>query len=886
MRIGGMAFAAAVCVSTLSAEASTRPPRKPATGWRELTSDHFQLQTDLPSKEAAALLAQLERARAWSASAVPQPPRTSPLLGVVAFANKEELHVHLAHGENVFDTYVVDATGRDRLLLDGGERLRQGPAIASAVTQYFTALALPRGPRWLLEGLAYQAWLAHPVEGEAFPRIEKPLPVKEIFDWPPAIDMDFELTQQRSITSSFLVEMLSQEHAPQLAALERRLGQAEKPVQAWNAIFPDWTQGDTAALARLDQALLAHWSGRKQRPAPEKVRLPRFTEREMDRPAVCTLELELPRTWPTDVERSVVAAALASDPGHVAALITQARVTPRSGLSLARRAVAKHPEDPQAWRFLAWNLSGQENTREREEAIRKALALAPDRMVIALQLAVELLTQDRRDEALAAVNGAVALTPWSVNALSLQARALAANGMCDRALTAGRLVVELMDDNQTQEGRQFSRAELESLSHKCGSSDANRADTLSTQARQAYGRGDPEESAKLLEQASALDPLDRQVWNNLGLMYLRLDRPAEAVAAIKKQLEVVPDHPQAWNSLGLAQQRLGHVTEAEAAYRKQLELTDDHRGSLINLGKLLVLAGRPDEARVVADRLLTLESRDTNAAILLARAEIMSGYKDQGVQRLKELVSSIPGPVIFNASAYALTLCNVELELADKWAQLAVYSGSGELLQAANDDDALAKTQSLAAAWDTQGWARFRAGDSSGAERYIRAAEKLRASAEISDHLGQVLEKAGNRDEAARAYARALASPAPEFEINGRLSKLVGAAKVDQLVREAKLEVAAAHSFKVPAAGMQGPQGDVLLAFKPDGTVAEVRTSGSAALPLGTSALRGLSLKLDLPVEGGAVPLVRARYTCSDGTCTADFTGSRPGPTPSPTQKQ
>jgi hypothetical protein len=68
-------------------------------------------------------------------------------------------------------------------------------------------------------------------------------------------------------------------------------------------------------------------------------------------------------------------------------------------------------------------------------------------------------------------------------------------------------------------------------------------------------------------------------------------------------------------------------------------------------------------------------------------------------------------------------------------------------------------------------------------------------------------------------------------------------------VREARLEVVAAHSLEVPAVGMQGPQGDVLLAFKLDGTVAEVRTSGSAALPLGASALRGLSLKLDLPVE-------------------------------------
>jgi hypothetical protein len=66
---------------------------------------------------------------------------------------------------------------------------------------------------------------------------------------------------------------------------------------------------------------------------------------------------------------------------------------------------------------------------------------------------------------------------------------------------------------------------------------------------------------------------------------------------------------------------------------------------------------------------------------------------------------------------------------------------------------------SLAAQWDTLGWAKFRAGDVQAAEKAILSAWALWPRAVIGEHLVEIYEKLGNKREADRICRLALSAP-------------------------------------------------------------------------------------------------------------------------------
>ena len=861
------------------ATARPRPVIGPASTfhspWRELRSDNFLVQTNLDAAQAVEVAGQLELLRGHVLEAMTIAPRAQARLQVVIFTNHQELEVYTAH-HNAAGGFIRSSEGRERILLEGdlGDQLLR--AAAHEIAHYLSFYSMDRQPRWFAEGLA--SWLSDSVvDGPPHVRVQgllkvAPLSAKRLFDWN---DENPDLVHARYMASWLLVEMLAQRHAERFAGFQRRLALAEDPVAAWNAIFPEWNQSDDAAIARLDAAVQEHWRTRKAKAvAPEHAAAPLIAQRLLSLSEVHTLLLELPRNWTADALRKELAEAFAADPGSVAALARQAAADPRSGRAFADRAVAAHPEDPQAWRLLAGSLDAADFAGS-ESALRKALALAPDRIEAAIELSAELLNQERPAEALPIISGVVARAPWSTTALLLQAQVLSAAGQCKPALAAAYHAVDVAGDHVTAGVREVARADVADLERKCGSAESVRAAALARRARQAAQLGNPDQAAQLLQQATALDPLDRHAWNDLGLVLLRLDRAAESIAALEKELALVPTHGQAWNLLGLARESLGQFTEAEAAFRKQLSISADNKPVLNNLGQLLLRTGRAWDARAPLERWLVLEPTNTSASILMARVELMTGETAKGRQRLERMLQQAPSADLLNSAAFGLCLSGSELELARKWSKLSIDALLARL-KASGADDAARATQALLAAWDTLGWIHFQLGAAGKAEGFVRAAEGLRGSPQISDHLGQILERLGRRDEAARAYARALALPAPEYEIRARLIALAGQEHLESSIAKGRAEIVATRTLSVPAVpGVTGEQTDLLLSFNAAGTVAAVRAAGGAALPPGANALFGMQALQQLPELAGGIPVVRARYSCSASSCRADFTGLR-----------
>lgn len=73
---------------------------------------------------------------------------------------------------------------------------------------------------------------------------------------------------------------------------------------------------------------------------------------------------------------------------------------------------------------------------------------------------------------------------------------------------------------------------------------------------------------------------------NLSILYRRGGWDDEAVAALKRALEIAPDHSVANSELGVIYRERGEFAEAEAAYRRAIEADPSYALAHYNLGVL------------------------------------------------------------------------------------------------------------------------------------------------------------------------------------------------------------------------------------------------------------------------------------------------------------
>jgi Flp pilus assembly protein TadD len=110
---------------------------------------------------------------------------------------------------------------------------------------------------------------------------------------------------------------------------------------------------------------------------------------------------------------------------------------------------------------------------------------------------------------------------------------------------------------------------------------------------------------------------------NLGFLYARNGRYAEALPLLQAAFAKAPEHPGLRTHLaltlrndGVEQARAGRLPEAEALLREALDLTPDDPQIHRNLGLALWEQGRTDAARTHLERAAAL--RDAEGERLLA----------------------------------------------------------------------------------------------------------------------------------------------------------------------------------------------------------------------------------------------------------------------------
>jgi len=108
--------------------------------------------------------------------------------------------------------------------------------------------------------------------------------------------------------------------------------------------------------------------------------------------------------------------------------------------------------------------------------------------------------------------------------------------------------------------------------------------------------------------ALTINPTDARVWNNLaGLLYEKLQRPAEGVRCLERAVRINPDHKQSWSNLATMVGRMGRHHQAMACANRALALDPKLVEAHLHKASAAKALGKMDVVREVCQVLASLD---------------------------------------------------------------------------------------------------------------------------------------------------------------------------------------------------------------------------------------------------------------------------------------
>lgn len=296
----------------------------------------------------------------------------------------------------------------------------------------------------------------------------------------------------------------------------------------------------------------------------------------------------------------------------------------------------------------------------------------------------------------------------------------------------------------------------------------------------------------LFQRVVKLEPQHKSAWNNLGRAYLGLNQYDQAIAALKKQIEINPYDQYAYNNLGLAYESELRYDDAIKQFQKQIEINPLDPFAHGGLGELYVKQKKFADALPELQKAVELQPQNAILQVSLGQSYIATNQTEKGMAAFEKAISLSPTPVVWNNIAYSLAEQDVQLERADKYADAAINAVETQLRDVSLDNlrfQDLGTASFLYDVWDTKGWIAFKRGNLDLAEQYISAGWQSSGSGSIGEHLCEIYEKRGNRDQAIHCYVLSLADDIPSDVARARLAALGVTKGLDPLVEAGRREL-------------------------------------------------------------------------------------------------
>lgn len=406
-----------------------------------------------------------------------------------------------------------------------------------------------------------------------------------------------------------------------------------------------------------------------------------------------------------------------------------------------------------------------------------------------------------------------------------------------------------------------------------------KGDDLYDAAKAAFQRGNFPTAIELLQKVVAADPKHKSAWMDLGRAYMVQRQTDKAVEAFKKQAELNPYDEFAYSSIGWAYTTDRKYDLAAEAFNKAIEINPLSQYAHAALGSMYAESHQYEKAVPELEKAVSLKSDDASLQISLGDAYLNLGQDDKALAAFDKATQISATPDVWNNIAYQLSLKNAHLDIAQRYAEsavTAVANASRNLsLDQVSDRDLLIPS-ALDANWDTLGWVYFARGNMEKAQKYVKSAWVLGQHGEVGDHLAQIYQKEGHKDDAVRIYAQSLSGLRPTNETRTRLAALVGGdTKVQPVVDQHRVELQQSRTLKLGKIAPVTGTADffVLITSAPGGAKIEAAKfiSGEEKLKPLTDNLRSAKVDFAFPDDVPAKILRRGTLTCSKESGQCEF---------------
>jgi tetratricopeptide (TPR) repeat protein len=392
---------------------------------------------------------------------------------------------------------------------------------------------------------------------------------------------------------------------------------------------------------------------------------------------------------------------------------------------------------------------------------------------------------------------------------------------------------------------------------------------------------DLEGARELLDKAKARNDHQLGLWAEYGAVDWFTNR-TQAIPDYKKELEQHPEDFAAYEGLASSYSGEGQWSDAEQTMQMWAKFRPSDSRPYSELGGLQLAEKHYKEAEASFHDAIRLSTAPDQLKLELGEAQLKAGDTDAGKKTLHALMDKSEDPVLLNGAAYELGDAGLDLPASEMASRKAIQvletrTAAFTLAGATNQD--FNNVMSLAATWDTLGWIEFKENKLAEAESYVRSAWLLLPEAEAGEHMGEIYEAEGKKQDAIAAYRQAASRLWAEHltpqnaqmkeTMQSRANVLEGKAK-GAAAQDADDEPEGMHAYTVTSPLNGAHARAEFLLLMGHGRVEGVRfLSGDEDLKQAIPALQAVAYRFSLPPHSQAKILRRCSLACTEGepTC-------------------